>query len=1008
MKGIEEARMGIIAVLVVMLVSMTKRLPTRKLSSGTTTLALAGIVLLVAAGGASAATPISVCQVIDATTGDGSGEYYLNNSITDSTTYYCIDIKVDNVILDGGGHYIDGVNNISNSCGIRAKQSDEMGDNVTIRNVEVMNFDTGIYVEATGDVGPKSARFTNVLIENCSIHDNGLDATNRKGMGMKLLRVSDSTIRRNEVYNQSGAGVACESGGDGIFLKGIPGGYGEAVNNTIKCNNVHHNLKAGIFLKAAPFNNTISYNYCWENGADGHGVDAGGITFRCMMTDNNTIMYNNASNNHCDGIYCRGSYNSIQFNTAVGNGDAGIDIGVTPPGGDGGDGNEVSYNFAPVIQTCGCGAASTCTGNFGVNNSCDTCTECDGCNSIYCNFTCDSPTSVYFDYDDDGNCSKDFADCACPLCASKCACCNPGVFNGSGTGAYSAACPLTTQLTPGTDPNDCDNTIQGEDERPDLVIQDLAVAYLDGGANETHYNVSYKVCNIGGGDSVASVARTTIDGTTQYDENIGVLAASACSGVITVGPLAMSPDSDDIEVCADATNTNSDEISELNNCSDTTLVAKKPDLTITDKYETWEDKSAKTYWINYTVCNIGNATAPASKTRVDVNGVAPDQIGALAPGACTGDIRVAAMQTMTGDEDTIKLRADGDNGGVGRIDEWDETNNNRTNVYELISDVVVAIDPCPVTIGSDPLSDRTTVDITLSNIADYGAGTIHLYFDTTYVDIVSIGKGDSTGLDSNKQTDGHYKISASNANGLDDDVVFANVTFKPMGHTSGCSYLNLVVETLCDRNSTSLDTVVNNCSNFCIEESNIPGVTNPTASPTRILNDNGRARASGTNLSNLSVWVTDDTEVDTVTINLTPILGGAGNDSVLMLLVSGTKQAGTWEVETNATCGINLTHCLAVNATDVYGNSHTANCVTLEVLRRGDIDPVNVTIPQDNKVDIGDYNEIARYTVGLRSPPDEFTAGTVPADSHNGVDMADALYIAMFATFDPYPGYQAP
>jgi hypothetical protein len=159
---------------------------------------------------------------------------------------------------------------------------------------------------------------------------------------------------------------------------------------------------------------------------------------------------------------------------------------------------------------------------------------------------------------------------------------------------------------------------------------------------------------------------------------------------------------------------------------------------------------------------------------------------------------------------------------------------------------------------------------------------------------------------------------------------------------------------------------------------------------------------SGTNLSTLSVWVTDDTEVDTVTINLTPIRG-AGYAAVPMDLVSGNKQAGTWSVETNATCGVNLTHCLAVNATDVHGNSNTANCVTLEVLRRGDIDPENATISQNNIVDIGDYNEIAKYTVGLRSMPDEFTAGTVPADSHNGVDMADALYIAMHTVVPDYP-----
>ena len=359
------------------------------------------------------------------------------------------------------------------------------------------------------------------------------------------------------------------------------------------------------------------------------------------------------------------------------------------------------------------------------------------------------------------------------------------------------------------------------------------------------------------------------------------------------------------------------------------------------------------------------------------------------------------------EEESLQIGTDfivGINNSMGFMD--NDTNGfyafNTFLVVEERSDVLVEIDPCPATIGSDP-SDRKTVNITLEGITDYGSGTIHLYFDTTYVDIDSIGLGDSTNLHSNKVTDGHYTISASNSGGISGDVAFANVAFKPMGPTTGCSYLNFVVEKLYDRNFTILSTVVNNCT-ICIEESNIPGVTAPTASPTRILNDNGRDRAQlpvSTNLSTLSVWVTDDTEVDTVTINLTPIRG-AGSEAVSMALVSGTKQAGTWEVETNADHdpGVNLTHCLVVNATDTHGNPNTANCVILEVLRRGDIDPVNVSIPQDNIVDILDYNEIAKYTVGLRSMPDEFTAGTVPANSHNGVDMADALYIAL-GTVDP-------
>jgi hypothetical protein len=76
MKELKEAQMGIITVLALMLVSIKRRLPaTRKLSSGITTLTLAGIVLLVAAGSVSAAncgngTLKPVCQCGDTVVGD--------------------------------------------------------------------------------------------------------------------------------------------------------------------------------------------------------------------------------------------------------------------------------------------------------------------------------------------------------------------------------------------------------------------------------------------------------------------------------------------------------------------------------------------------------------------------------------------------------------------------------------------------------------------------------------------------------------------------------------------------------------------------------------------------------------------------------------------------------------------------------------------------------------------------------------------------------------------------
>lgn len=963
MKELKKAQMGMIAILTVMLVSIKRRLPTRRLSSGITTLALAGIVLLVAVGSASA-NPACGATITTDITLDGNMSCPTGNGLI---------IGADGITIDGAGYKITGdVANItactggeSTPCVTHSGVVNDAGwANVVVKNLEIENFCTGVVI------GTGTTAVENMTVTKCLIH--GCGESNSITHGIHLVASNNCTICQNEIYNQDGSADMgdCGTGGNGICMYGgsASGNYGNY--NTITCNYLHDNAKCGLHAKKCCMHNTISYN----NASSNHGA---GIMPECKKSDWNTIEYNTMLGNGYHGFYTCGNHNSIRYNTIKDNGYGspwganGIKIGagVKPPAY--GQYNDVLNNS--VSGTNGTDVWIT-QDQYGLTNNVDDMTCDSGNNATYCDdWSSSNPASVYFDYDSDEYYSKDTADCACGIIGSgKCACCNPGLFNTTHAGLLNDTAHPTNGLklcwlTAGDDINDCDPSITS------------AVDWYCDGDGDTYISSTVS----GSGAPGDKPAECSFDpGNDCNDTNAAVNPGAT----------------------EDCTNGIDDDCDGLTDCDDPYC---KPDLNITAKTE--ERINDTHYNVNYTVCNIGICEAGISNTSIYIDETlrVEDPVGILTENQCY--THTVGPFLWTSPSDNVTVCAD----SGGQVDEKDEGNNCKENVYELVSDVVVAIDPCPVTIGADP-SDRTTVDITLSNIVDYGTGTIHLYFDTTYVDIVSIGKGDSTSLDSNKQTDGHYKISASNTAGIDGDVVFANVTFKPMGPTSGCSYLNLVVETLYDRNSTSLGTVVNNCSNFCIEESNIPGVTTPTASPTRILNDNGRARVSGTNLSTLSVWVTDDTEVKTVTINLTPIRG-AGYEAVSMTLVSGTKQAGTWSVETNATrddgqylTGINMTHCLAVNATDVYGNSHTANCVTLEVLRRGDIDPVNVSIPQNNKVDIGDYNEIARYTVGLRSMPDEFTAGTVPADSHNGVDMADALYIAMYATFNPYPGYQAP
>ena len=192
----------------------------------------------------------------------------------------------------------------------------------------------------------------------------------------------------------------------------------------------------------------------------------------------------------------------------------------------------------------------------------------------------------------------------------------------------------------------------------------------------------------------------------------------------------------------------------------------------------------------------------------------------------------------------------------------------------------------------------------------------------------------------------------------------------------------------------NLDKTVN--VTFTAEDTAPPQMTSLSATPSSILGDTGRPRATGTNRSQLTVTVTDEAGVEDVTIDLSAIGGSAAQP---LQLISGTATNGVWSVTTGASTGINATHALPVTATDLYGKSNNAVSINLEVLRRGDV-------VRDNVVDMKDAVYIGRFTVGLdpeaSNPPSVFLADVVgnagdPAGDGK-VDMKDALYIARWAT----------
>ena len=104
-------------------------------------------------------------------------------------------------------------------------------------------------------------------------------------------------------------------------------------------------------------------------------------------------------------------------------------------------------------------------------------------------------------------------------------------------------------------------------------------------------------------------------------------------------------------------------------------------------------------------------------------------------------------------------------------------------------------------------------------------------------------------------------------------------------------------------------------------DTNPPSVTDPSASPATIAGD-------GSQYAELIVHVVDDTAIDNVTVDLTPI----GGDIVYMHCKANYTEDGSvisiFNYTTNATCSPG-TYNLAVNATDIYGNYNNIKTISL-------------------------------------------------------------------------------
>jgi predicted RNA-binding protein with TRAM domain len=121
--------------------------------------------------------------------------------------------------------------------------------------------------------------------------------------------------------------------------------------------------------------------------------------------------------------------------------------------------------------------------------------------------------------------------------------------------------------------------------------------------------------------------------------------------------------------------------------------------------------------------------------------------------------------------------------------------------------------------------DAITLPITVSEITDYGTGTIEIEYNSSVVHVTDVTNGPRSQVAAYyvNNTPGLAQISASNLYGVSGDIIFANVTFKAIG--AGSTPLNLNVTLLGDISYNEIPATVSNGS-IEIALGSIPGDVN--------------------------------------------------------------------------------------------------------------------------------------------------------------------------------------
>ena len=208
-------------------------------------------------------TSISSCTTINA-----SGNYRLASNILNSAIQAgqaswdpnsCIHITASDVVFDGAGNTIDGVDNAW-TVGVYAYNASQTLSNISVKNLGVSDFWTGILynrvTNSTGSISSINGSSNTVGVQLISSSKISVRNSNLTGNadGVYISRSGDNMISKNNISDNTARGVYMDFCGECSP---------DSLNNTITDNNISGN-SIGIFFDGAT-SNLVYNNYIVAN-----------------------------------------------------------------------------------------------------------------------------------------------------------------------------------------------------------------------------------------------------------------------------------------------------------------------------------------------------------------------------------------------------------------------------------------------------------------------------------------------------------------------------------------------------------------------------------------------------------------------------------------------------------------------------------------------------------------------------------------------------------------------